>query len=75
MCHFFYVLFFSCKCNGTLQNVVGSHHTLYMMRPGQADVMSVFSGLLGFTSHSCDETWAGWCFSVQLVVFKVTASS
>ncbi len=51
---------------------VGLQYILYMIGLEQADVMSVFSGFLGFTSHCCDEAWTGWCFSMELVAFKVT---
>ncbi len=63
--------------------MVGSHHTQYMMKLGQADVMRVLSGFLKFTSHTVAVMrrgeigvlpWNWWALRLQSVaeIFGLT---
>ncbi len=73
MCHSFYIYFLSYN---TLQNIVGSHHTIYDEAWAGWRLWVESVDFLG--SHhisNCDEAWAGCCFSMEPVVFKVTVSS
>ncbi len=71
-CHSFYIYLFS---NATLQNMVGSHHIIWWGL-GRLMFMRGNGGFLRFAlTSSYDEAWAGWCFSMEPVVFKVTVSS
>ena len=53
------------------------HITQFMMRLGLADVYEWNQWIFLGSHHmsNCDEAWAGCCFSMEPVVFKVTGSS
>ena len=53
------------------------HITQYMMRLRLADVYEWNQWIFLGSHHisNCDEAWAGCCFSMEPVVFKVTVSS
>ncbi len=73
ICHSFMFIFFH-----TIQyRTQLDHITQFMMRLGLADVYEWNQWIFLGSHHisNCDEAWAGCCFSMEPVVFKVTVSS